>query len=107
MINRHFLTSHIAGFAYYNGIDVIENLKIGTALTLKAEPTNPHDHNAVAIYYADTLLGYIPAGENERISQFLQLGYTDLFEIKINRVSLEAHPEKQIGIVIRIQEKKL
>ncbi|GHT79194.1 restriction endonuclease [Bacteroidia bacterium] len=105
MINRHFLTTHIAGFAYYDGIDVIEKLKIGTELRLKAEPTNPHDADAVAIYLEDAMLGYIPSEKNEQISQFLQLGYDDLFEVKINRLSLDVHPEKQFGIVVRIREK--
>jgi hypothetical protein len=105
MINRHFLTTHIAGFAYYDGIDVIEKLNIGTELSLQAEPTNLHDADAVSIYLDDNMLGYIPSEENERISQFLQLGYDDLFEVKINRISLEVHPEKQFGIVVRIRGK--
>jgi hypothetical protein len=107
MINRHFLTTHIAGFAYYDGIDVIGKLNIGTELRLQVEPTNPHDADAVAIYLDDAMLGYIPSEENERISQFLQLGYDNLFEVKINRMSLDAHPEKQFGIVVRIKEKQI
>lgn len=29
--------------------------------TLKPEPTNPHDHNAIAIYVDDVRIGYVPA----------------------------------------------
>ena len=49
MNDRHFADFHIAGFTYYNGVDVFENLKIGKSLSLKAEPQNRFDPHAVAI----------------------------------------------------------
>ena len=105
MNDRHFSTFHIAGFTYYNGVDVFENLKIGTPLSLKAEPENAFDPNAVAIYYQEEKLGFVPRDENKLLRKFLNLGYTDLFEIKISQVSPEAYPEKQIRVVVRIKEK--
>ena len=104
MNDRHFSTFHIAGFTYYDGVDVFENLKIGTELALKAEPENPYDPNAVAIYYKKEKLGFVPKDENELLSKFLNLGYTDLFEVKINQISPDTHPEKQIRVVVRIRE---
>jgi hypothetical protein len=106
MNDRTFLTCHIAGFTYYDGIDVIKDLEIGTHLTLVAEPENRFDPYAVALYCHETKLGFIPAGENKLISQLLQLGHTDLFEVRINRIALDAHPEKQIGVVVRIRKKE-
>jgi hypothetical protein len=105
MNDRHFASYHIAGFTYYDGVDVFEKLKIGTQLSLRAEPENPFDPNAVAIYYQDAKLGFVPRDENEAMSKFLRLGYTDLFEVKINQVSPEAHPEKQVRVVVRINKK--
>ncbi|WP_085537721.1 HIRAN domain-containing protein [Massilibacteroides vaginae] len=105
MISQHYATFHIAGFTYWDGLDVFDELKIGTKLTLEAEPTNGHDPNAVKILFEETLLGYIPRGENEKISKFLQLGYTDLFSAIINRVDPETHPEKQISVTIKINKK--
>jgi hypothetical protein len=107
MSYRHFANFSIAGFSYYDGVDVFQELKIGSELRLVAEPDNRFDPYAVVIYYKDTKLGYIPRDENKIISQFLNLGYTDLFEIKINRVSPATHPEKQIGVQVRIREKKV
>ena len=105
MNDRHFASFYIAGFTYYDGIDVFENLKIGKALSLKAEPENRYDPEAVAIYYQDNKLGFVPKNENELIRKFLNLGYNDLFEVKISQVIPEAHPEKQIRVVVRICEK--
>lgn len=105
MVNQHFSTFYIAGFTYWDGLEVFDELKIGTILTLEAEPTNGHDPNAVKILYKNTMLGYIPRSENELISKFLQLGYTDLFNVRINRVNLETHPEKQINVTAKINKK--
>lgn len=105
MVNQHYATFHIAGFTYWDGLDVFNELKIGTELTLEAEPDNGHDPNAVKILFKETLLGYIPRGENEEISKFLQLGYPELFSVKINRIDPEAHPENQISITVKINKK--
>jgi len=55
--SRCLLDCHIAGFTYYDGLEVINELKLGTTVTLKSEPENPHDPGAVAVYRADKKLG--------------------------------------------------
>ena len=98
MNDRHFSNFHIAGFTYYDGVDVIDELKIGKSLILKAERENPHDANAVAIYYNKTKLGYVPAEQNEMISKFFRLGYSDIFEAKISQKNEEVHPENKFEL---------
>ena len=105
MIDRNIFSFHVSGFTYYYGIDVIGELKIGATLRLVAEPENRFDPYAVAVYYKDTKLGFIPSKENKIISQFLQLGYDNLFEVRVNRVSIDSHPEQQVGAILRIQKK--
>ena len=105
MKDRFFSTVYIAGFMYHDGIDVYEDLKVGVKLSLKAEPNNQFDPYAVAIFYNDTKLGYIPTEENKLISKFLNCGHTDLFDVKINQVNSDAYPEKQIRVLIRILDK--
>lgn len=105
MNDRHFTHFYIAGFTYYEGVDVFNKLKIGTELSLKQEPDNNFDNYAVALFYKDTKLGYIPKNSNKEISKFLQMGYNNLFEAKINQVSSNEHPEQQIGVVIKIKQK--
>jgi hypothetical protein len=104
MKDRHFANFHIAGFTYYEGVDVFEHLKIGAQLSLMAEPENQFDPNAVAIYYQDAKLGFVPRDENELLRKFLNLGYTDLFEVKISQITPDAHPEKQVRVVVRINK---
>jgi hypothetical protein len=107
MIDKHFDNFPIAGFTYYDGVDVFKELEIGTELYFVAEPENKHDENAVALYFKDSKLGYVPRSRNKFISKFLFYGHTDLFEIKINRVSEDSNPEGQIGVVVKIKPKKI
>jgi len=106
MNDRHFSNFHIAGFTYYDAVDVFDELKVGTSLTLKAEPQNPFDGNAVAIYYNNSQLGYIPTSMNEQIFKIIRCGHGDIFEVKISQRNEEATPEKQIRVLVRIKEKK-
>jgi hypothetical protein len=106
MDDRHFSNFSLAGFTYYEGIDVFQELNVGSYLIMKAEPENKYDPCAVALYYRNKKLGFVPREENPMIFKFLQLGYADLFEVRINRISPESHPEKQIGVVVRITGKK-
>ncbi|MDR2833699.1 MAG: HIRAN domain-containing protein [Streptococcaceae bacterium] len=104
--SRHFMDFHLAGFTFWDGLDVLEELKHGTILHLVAEPDNPNDHNAVAIYYQEAKIGYVPRNKNERLAQFLFFGYGDIFETRINRLSLDHHPEGQIGVIIKIKDNR-
>ncbi|WP_225971531.1 HIRAN domain-containing protein [Fusobacterium pseudoperiodonticum] len=61
---RHIVDFHVAGFAYYDGLDVINELSLGQAVTLVVETDNPYDNEAVAIYYKDKKLGYVPKEKN-------------------------------------------
>ena len=104
--NRQYLNCYIAGFSHWEGCLVLGELKVGTKLELERELNNPYDPQAVAIYYGDTKLGYIPASSNEEIGKFLELGHTDLFEARVQAVSPEAtHPEKQVRVVVFIKGK--
>ena len=104
--SRNFLECHIAGFTYYDGLDVIEELSLGTTVNLKLEPDNPYDPNAVAVYYEDTKLGFIPRVKNHTISQLLHFGHVDLFDVKINCRNLDENPEHQFRIVVKIKDNR-
>ncbi|MCQ2284043.1 MAG: HIRAN domain-containing protein [Bacteroidales bacterium] len=106
MEKRHLLTSHIAGFSYWDGAEAFSELKIGTTLKLVREPDNKFDPYAVAIYYEDYKLGFIPRDSNHEISKYLEMGYGGIYDVRINRISPESHPEDQIGFIIRIKARE-
>lgn len=105
--HRHYNSFHIAGFSYWDGCIVFNDLKIGSELTLKREEDNKFDPYAVAIYYGNHKLGFIPRNENREISKFLELGYTNLFEVRINRVTPDAETENQVGVIVYLKQREV
>ena len=84
---------------------VINDLKPGAKLELERDIHNPFDPRAVAIYYGETKLGYIPKSNNEEISTFLDMGHSDIFDVRVQSVHPENHPESQVRVAIFIKNK--
>lgn len=61
-INRHLSHFNIAGFTYWEGCIAFQELKVGSQLRLVREADNKFNPYAVAIYYENTKLGFIPRG---------------------------------------------
>ncbi|HFH9837235.1 TPA: HIRAN domain-containing protein [Streptococcus suis] len=103
---RHIEDFHLAGFAYYDGLDVIEELKLGTSLEMLAEPTNPYDSEAVVILYQGKKLGYIPKHKNSLISRLLFYGHGDILEARVQMIDLAEHPEQQLRVVVKFKDNR-
>ena len=102
----HFADFHIAGFAYWEGCIAFNELKIGSVLTLEREADNSFDPYAVAIYYGDKKLGFIPKGENEEISKLLDMGYRDIFDVRINQLAPDLHPQEQVSVIVYLKRRE-
>lgn len=88
--SRVLLSFHIAGFQYADGALVLGDLKAGDKLTLCAERDNPHDPEAVAIYYGKTKLGYVPGNEVGPLPLMMYYGHEDVFEARVQQVAPDA-----------------
>ncbi len=64
---------------------------------------NPHDSNAVALYFEDIMLGYVPRTENTLIAQMLHYGH-DVFECRVQQVIPEASPRAQVRVAIYVKD---
>jgi len=89
---------HIAGIEYYEALFVIEEIKIGEKVEFKLED-NIYDENAVAIYYKDKKLGYIPKNANYSIATILKAGW-DIFNGFIQKMDKDKL-EIQIAVFVR------
>ena len=98
----HLTNFHIAGFGYWEGCEAFEQLKIGTKLELAREADNLFDPYAVAIYYGEYKLGFIPRGSNHDISKYLDMGLEDIYEVRITRITPDVHPEQQVEVIVYI-----
>jgi hypothetical protein len=112
----YFMDCHLAGRMYHDADEVWDDLKVGTILRLERDKDNRHDPDAVAVIYEqkdkkgemvdEFLIGYIPRDRNERIANFLEMGWTDMFECRISKINEEAHPEHQVHLTIKIKRNK-
>ena len=64
----------VAGFPYHAGPKLIDRLNVGNLLRLVREHDNPHDTRAVAIYYQEDRIGYVPRNQNHDIAAKLDQG---------------------------------
>ena len=54
-------STHIAGVKFAEGAaDILAEMDLSAELELRPEPENKFDPNAVAIYFEDNKLGFIP-----------------------------------------------
>ena len=66
--------SPLAGFQYYDGKVLWDNMRVGDPLTLVREPQNPHDSNAVRVEWKGQPLGYVPRRDNSDVARQLDRG---------------------------------
>ena len=67
--------SYVAGTSYIEDETIIDELKEGDKLSLKREPENRFDSNAIAVYDAQNRrLGYIPEKDNIVFSRLMDAG---------------------------------
>lgn len=105
MIREHLSNFSIAGFTYYEGALAFEHLKIGTKLRLELDEANKYDPRAVAIYFENKKLGFIPRSENRIFYKLLKVGFEN-FEARVQRIAPQEHPEEQLRVVVHLVENK-
>ena len=101
-----FITCNVAAFSHYKGEEVFDLLKADKKIRLVREQENKFDHNAVAVYFGDTHIGYIPRQLNSALAKLLDMGHADIFESLIDSVNPNAHPEQQVQIIIYLKRKQ-
>lgn len=73
---------------------------------LVREEDNAFDPYAVAIYYNDYKLGFIPRAHNHDISKYLDMGLHDIYEVRITRLTPDVQPEQQVEVIVNILNQK-
>lgn len=99
MIKEHLANFNIAGFTFYEGATCFAQLKIGKKLRLIHEESNGFDPRAVAIYFKNKKLGFVPRSDNRIIYKLLKVGL-NCIETRIQMVDGTNHPEAQVRVVV-------
>lgn len=94
-VNDIYLNSpYIAGFQYYKGEEMENELKENDTLILKREAQNPHDYFAVEVFRKNAKLGYLPRSDNKIIARMMDQGLQ--LKAQIRNIAPGAHPYQRV-----------
>jgi hypothetical protein len=93
----------LAGFVYYDGKAVWDQMSTGDRLSLVREPGNPHDANAVRLEWKGHMLGYVPRKENTDLAR--QMDHGAPVEARITDLQRAANGRHRISYEIYVRLK--
>ncbi|MEN9783393.1 MAG: hypothetical protein RJA24_736 [Pseudomonadota bacterium] len=93
--------SPLAGFQYYDGKVLWDNMRVGDALTLVREPQNPHDSNAVRVEWKGQPLGYVPRRDNSDVARQMDRGVPA--QARIVRLKEARNPWQRVEFEIFVE----
>lgn len=88
----------LAGFQYYDRARCWDQLRVGDALSLVREPTNPRDARAVAVYWEDHKIGFLPRTANTAPATLLDGGEGLL--ARITSLIYDADPWNRVRVEV-------
>lgn len=88
--------SRLAGFRHHAAPQVWSALSRGSCLSLQPERDNPHDPDAVAIYWRGAKLGYLPRSENLVAARLLARRRS--LSARIRRLDPEAEYDRRLEL---------
>lgn len=89
----------LAGFQHHRAEGIWPFLRPGLELRLRREPWNRHDPLAVAVYYRQEKLGYLPRSGNAAVARWLDQGRT----LRASIASLADTPHPRGRVQLRLQ----
>ncbi len=90
----------VRGLVFAEGRHYVSRMKAGEPLTMKREPKNPYDSTAIALYYDNIKIGYVPAEDNYILSNMLDAGHGRFFA-QIKEVFPSAPYYEQVHFCIK------
>lgn len=95
----YLLQCFVAGFRFYKGMELLNEMHEGDLLELKREPQNEHDECAIALFWNNEKIGFIPASENEVLSRLLDANVLQLLA-EITHLNKGVEPWENLAIAI-------
>ena len=94
-------SSPLAGFQFYQGKALWDEMKVGDMLALVREADNPHDANAVRVEWRGRRLGYVPRRENRAVAQHMDRA--GAVEARISKLVPHRNPWQRIEFEIYVK----
>ena len=90
----------LAGFVYYDGDAVWNEMRTGDRLTLAREPANAHDANAIRIQWRGHMLGYVPRKDNADLAR--QMDHGAPVEARVTALEKFANGRRRIAYLVYV-----
>lgn len=99
-LGRRVLIQHsrLAGFRHHAAAELWPALRGRPPLSLAREPDNPHDPDAVALYWRGYKLGYLPRGENFVVARLLD--EQRRLSARVERLSPRAEHNHRVALAV-------
>lgn len=95
----YLLQSFVAGFRFHKGVELLPLMQEQDIVELRREPENEHDEFAVAVYWQQEMIGYLPAASNEVIARLMDGKALSLVGI-ITHLQRDAEPWENVAIAV-------
>jgi|SRR5665647_1159111 len=95
----YLLQSFVAGFRFHKGMKLLEYMQEQDIVELRREPNNEHDGFAVAIYWQQEKIGFLPAASNEIIARLMDAKALPLIGI-ITHLQRDAKPWENVAVAV-------
>ncbi len=95
---KHF---YVRGFSYYEGPKIIEKINKSGMLELRREPENEFDRKAIALYFENLKIGYVPRESNKTISILMDTELLE-FHTEITEIDAENDDWEKIRVAIYV-----
>jgi hypothetical protein len=92
--------SPVAGFQYHRGQAIWPFMRVGEQVSLVREGINSHDRNAIAVYFRNDKLGYVPQRENAMLAQMLDRG--EKLQARISRLLEDENPWRRVQFQVSL-----
>jgi len=95
----YLLQSFVAGFRFYKGMELLPHMQEQDMVELRRHPDNEHDEFAVALYWQQEMIGYLPAVSNEIIARLMDAKALPLIGI-ITHLQRDAKPWENVAVAV-------
>lgn len=95
----YLLQSFVAGFRFYKGMELLPHMQEQDMVELRRHPDNEHDEFAVALYWQQEMIGYLPADSNEIIARLMDAKALPLVGI-ITHLQRDAKPWENVAVAV-------
>jgi hypothetical protein len=96
---QQLLQCFVAGFRYYNGPQLLNKMEIGDTIKLVREPNNKYDNKAIALYFQNNKIGFIPQMDNQVICNMMDANLLEL-QAEISYVNPKKDTWEQVEIIV-------